>query len=779
MVAYKFTVDAELLRELGERLVGRPYIALAELIKNAYDADATAVVIQFDEDLIVVTDNGHGMSPEDFRRRWMRIGTTNKRGQAVSPLLGRRLTGSKGVGRLAAQLLARQTTIDSTALIDPNSRDSLELHSPISASIDWDEAVASGELTAVTVEVDVSAGSSRYANESPYGTRVSMSRLSQTWGRAELTELAREIWALQPPFENKVTGAFSVQIEAPDDTIVHAFDTEMSRVFDLWTGRVSGHLLPADYQPSGVAQPLKRRKLPAVRSGGDNDVAPESGQDTQGIVEGGVSLPTRHLAVEIQVRGEEPRNIIWAIDACEIDEVEFDIRVFALSGRQRHHLPVNEARRYISQFGGVGLYDSGFRLPNYGSSEDDWLSLDSDSSRRLSASRLLPQDLQVAEGLQDLPGNRNLLGWVSISTNHEQAHREKNGPEGAANLAIQVTRDRLVENAAFHRLRVMVRASIDLYAMERARVKIRASTPSPSPSGGGEVLTDPSVAARSAISTLRSLKSDIPVTAFETIETALVEVRQTTERARNQSKAYAALLGTLATTGMTSLAYEHEISKQVRSIRYAAERLESSISGSRSSATDRVISEVAASLRDWEVRAIALRQIFGPLLRPETRDEVKSYRARSTVADVSARLQILARQAPVDTTSVPEDLKLPEATYPAWSSVFQNILINAFNALHDEQYPRVVVDGGGDDDRGWIRFMDNGAGVDLQKAESLWEPFERALRLPPALEQAGLGGMGLGLAIVKMILDELGVRAAFEPPPAGFNTALRIRWGKR
>jgi len=37
-----FTVDSRLLRELGERLVGQPHIALAELIKNAFDADSQA-----------------------------------------------------------------------------------------------------------------------------------------------------------------------------------------------------------------------------------------------------------------------------------------------------------------------------------------------------------------------------------------------------------------------------------------------------------------------------------------------------------------------------------------------------------------------------------------------------------------------------------------------------------------------------------------------------------------------------------------------------------------
>ena len=42
-----FTIDAALLRELGERLVGKPHIALAELVKNSYDADATEVTIKF------------------------------------------------------------------------------------------------------------------------------------------------------------------------------------------------------------------------------------------------------------------------------------------------------------------------------------------------------------------------------------------------------------------------------------------------------------------------------------------------------------------------------------------------------------------------------------------------------------------------------------------------------------------------------------------------------------------------------------------------------------
>ena len=69
MPTLPFTIDAELLRELGERLVGKPHIVLAELVKNSYDADATEVTINFspnkdspNKGSIEIRDDGHGMT---------------------------------------------------------------------------------------------------------------------------------------------------------------------------------------------------------------------------------------------------------------------------------------------------------------------------------------------------------------------------------------------------------------------------------------------------------------------------------------------------------------------------------------------------------------------------------------------------------------------------------------------------------------------------------------------------------------------------------------------
>ena len=148
MPTLPFTVDAELLRELGERLVGKPHIALAELIKNSYDADATRVTVKFfpDENYIEVSDDGHGMTFDEFRDFWMRIGTTHKRTKQ-----------SKRLGTTTNRF-KRRWSIGSSI-----SREQAEQSEPfqrtdsdewLKAKVDWKEAVKARELTEVTVEYE-------------------------------------------------------------------------------------------------------------------------------------------------------------------------------------------------------------------------------------------------------------------------------------------------------------------------------------------------------------------------------------------------------------------------------------------------------------------------------------------------------------------------------------------------------------------------------------------------------------------------------------------------
>ena len=125
---------------------------MAELVKNSYDADATKVEIRIEDDCIVVSDNGHGMTDEDFEQRWMRVGSTHKVEEKTSRKLRRPLTGSKGVGRLAVQFLASELELISVP------QETIGEEEPgrqgFRATVDWDTAVQAGETTRHHSEVD-------------------------------------------------------------------------------------------------------------------------------------------------------------------------------------------------------------------------------------------------------------------------------------------------------------------------------------------------------------------------------------------------------------------------------------------------------------------------------------------------------------------------------------------------------------------------------------------------------------------------------------------------
>jgi hypothetical protein len=162
----EFTVDTGLFRQLGELLVGRDSTALAELIKNSYDADATAVLLRGDyldtpeHAVLTVADNGTGMTEAQFRRGFLRLAARSKsEGERRSPIYRRRFTGEKGVGRLAAHKLAALLDVTTIAVIDDagsplaaqcrtarpemTSTDLLQLlerasRTLVTAQIDWD-----------------------------------------------------------------------------------------------------------------------------------------------------------------------------------------------------------------------------------------------------------------------------------------------------------------------------------------------------------------------------------------------------------------------------------------------------------------------------------------------------------------------------------------------------------------------------------------------------------------------------------------------------------------
>ena len=112
----RFSVDAGVIDRLGRELVARHETAVSELVKNAYDADATYVEIIFHDANIALgkltlEDDGHGMTKEQLVNGFMKISSSDKFHNPVSPLYKRTRAGKKGIGRFATQRLGEKLTI--------------------------------------------------------------------------------------------------------------------------------------------------------------------------------------------------------------------------------------------------------------------------------------------------------------------------------------------------------------------------------------------------------------------------------------------------------------------------------------------------------------------------------------------------------------------------------------------------------------------------------------------------------------------------------------------
>lgn len=754
-----FTVDSKLLRELGERLVGRPHIALAELVKNSYDADASQVVIRFMPDRIEVLDDGDGMSLEDFEDKWLRIGSTHKEREAVSPRLRRPLTGSKGVGRLAVQLVANKLEIRSVE-ISTRSRE-------LKADVDWREAVDSGDLTEAPVYVDEVVPESTFPDGSDTGTRLVLSDLNHRWGRTEFEELANQLWPLQSPFGDTATQqAFRVTLESPYISFVQAFNSQMKAVLDLWVGRLVGELLPADYEPPIGTVDVVRINDDLSSTNNDESWDRASDFSPDASILSGTIAPTRIARLTLEIHRGSTETVYYRLTSCFLDYLKFEIRVFLLQNRQPRGISVGEARRYLRRFGGVHVYDTGFHLPYYGP-DTDWLHIEIDHSHRLSRSQLLPKDLQRPGGMSNLPTNSRLFGTVDVNTAHEQREAEERFGITSQALAIQVSRDRLTETASYRDLVALVRFALDYYAMAATRQRTEKSKRD---MARGE---KPSKRMQRIQETLNDIRDDLPDDAFEDLSSELDQALRETEAEERRYESYLGLLGALATAGISALAYEHEVSKQFESLDQIVRQLRDVANAAGDPAA---LETIASQLEGWLGRARATHNLFSPLLQEENRTLRSRFPAKRTLELVRDQVNAINPGVQINVDAVPTGMALPPGRYVEWSAILQNIFLNAFNAMRDSHEKRIDVMGGSQGGRAWLVIQDTGVGVDLAEAEDLFEPFTRKLKLSADYAALGLGGGGLGLTIVRMMAEELGCSVRFVRPDSRHAAAVEITW---
>ncbi len=106
--------DSTIAELLGVQNFTNDESAVLELVKNSYDAKATAVTLTFSDNTLTVTDTGEGMNASDIKRNWMHVGKSPKEYEVIDRDGQKRiLAGAKGIGRFALARLGRRIEIQS------------------------------------------------------------------------------------------------------------------------------------------------------------------------------------------------------------------------------------------------------------------------------------------------------------------------------------------------------------------------------------------------------------------------------------------------------------------------------------------------------------------------------------------------------------------------------------------------------------------------------------------------------------------------------------------
>jgi len=645
----------------------------------------------------------------------MRVGTTHKQVDEYSPRFRRPLTGSKGVGRLSVQFLARTVRIETTAIGANNT---------LVVDVDWDSTVEHEYLTQAEAAYSLYRSAGIYANGAHHGFRVVLNDLLQNWDQKALTALARDIWTLQPPFAGygglgglDNASNFAVRLHTDDPNAQRAFDSQVSSAIEQWIAKIEGY----------IKQGRKTAQHVVTVTFDDGAIIHDS----------------------------------FPIPNCQLQDVTWEIRIYRLSGHMGGNVKVADAREYFSEFGGVHVYDGPFRLPYYGI-QHDWLGIEIDHSHRRVRSKLLPEHYHVERALNDLPTQGRILGVVRVDTAREMHEAPPQARRKGDYLKILVTRDRLQMNAPYEQLCNAVRRSVDFYAagsMRRRLEEAKRKRPKQTAQEGLERVEQ----------ALANHQGNMSRAVYEDLRSEVSVFVDSTRKEQEYRDTLASLLGPLATAGMAALALNHETKRELVVLENIAGRI-ACLPDAHSAAVD-----LASEIRSWIRRLSDMRRVFEPLVMAEDREEARPQRAERVLKTVISNLRPFLSDIEVQ-MDVDRGLVLPAATLAEWQGLLQNVITNAVNAMMDSDVRILKIATARAGKRAYLRVSDTGVGIDLKEAERFFEPFQRQGNISEERKSLGFGGYGLGLTIVRMIADSRRCRATFVRPDEGFSSTFQLSW---
>ena len=417
---------ARVLQLLGDELIGSPRLrrlAVFELVKNAYDADASEVVVRIDlasngKASITVTDDGEGMSLDRLESVWLVPGDDYRRNQREerkrSAKHHRLPLGEKGLGRFAVHKLGNRIQVITRAA---NTDECV-------VDIDWSELIKRHFLD--EAPVTIRERPARVFTDGKTGTRIRIWELRlPAWKRGEVRRLCNQITSICSPYEEP--SGFRATLEVPGNenwvTDLPDFAEILNRAIWKFSFRVdeAGRF---DYD-------YKFRQVPGLNL------------DRRGVKKNGDRLKLPRPTGRSRIR----QAVVAAADTMEgIGPVSGTFHVFDRDREVLRKLGDTQLlTKYLDDNGGIRVYRDGIRVYNYGERGDDWLGLD---LRRVNV-----PTRRVSRNI--------IMGAVHLSL------------ESSTELIEKTNREGFVENDACERLRQLVLGVLGAMEEERQKDKER------------------------------------------------------------------------------------------------------------------------------------------------------------------------------------------------------------------------------------------------------------------------------------------------------------------
>jgi signal transduction histidine kinase len=417
---------ARLITMLGDQLIKNELIAIVELIKNSYDADANWVKVSFidfgdnfskaSSSKIIIEDDGCGMDETTIKQHWLNPATPDKLKRARKTEKGRILQGEKGIGRFAIFKLGKKIKIITRRKAKNLGESLTNEGEPEEYTLLYDfskyddnfltEGLKEKELFLedLTVELsknvpnrivsnDVTLGGITHQVRNPYGTIIEISDLKSDWTSAKVERIQKDVGKLQPIFAENESADFNVWIYKNKilSLTQESYKKDLNNylngkaVFRVTDGK---YLEGNEYDNSSITFKLNDKEC--TLSFDDPDIK-------------GIKQFTKHF--------EKPSR------KTECGSFDFEFYIFDFNAdsknRSKYYLDRNE--KEIIKEHRIYLYRDGIRVMPYGDPDDDWLRIDM---------------IRGTVGAREFLSNDQIVGCVYISQKTNPKLKDKTNREG-------------------------------------------------------------------------------------------------------------------------------------------------------------------------------------------------------------------------------------------------------------------------------------------------------------------------------------------------------------